>query len=277
LVRVLTRRRHEVVALTHSDIEVADGASVMKALGEAEPEAVVNCAAFHRVDECESRPEHAFGVNSLGALNVARTCSEIRALCVYIGTDYVFDGAKASSYEEADVPSPINVYGTSKLAGEHLVAQACPESIVVRVASLFGVAGASGKGGNFIEAILGKAASGGPVRVVDDIVMSPTYTYDAAVAIEALVTRPDDSAPGLFHLTNRGATTWYGFASKILELTSSPVQPEPIKSSDPAPSGKARRPANSALTTSRSADFPALALRDWEDALKDYLADKGHL
>ncbi len=270
LVQVLTERgNHEVVPLAHDRVEVADLESVHTVLAEVRPDIVVNCAAFHRVDECEDRPAEAFGVNSIGALHVARACAEVNALCVYISTDYVFDGEKGRPYTESDAPSPINAYGASKLAGEHLVRQTCPRWLIIRVASLFGKAGARGKGGNFVETILAGAKEGRPLRVVNDIRMSPTYTYDAALALVRLVRQ---GATGLVHVTNAGACTWHEFARKALELVGSDTKVEPISSSDyPA---KARRPRDSSLGSGK---FPARGLRPWEEALMAYLVEKGWL
>ena len=206
---------YEVFGLSHREIECTDPVSIDKALKAARPDIVVNCAAFVRVDESEERPDDAFRVNSLGALAVARACAEIDALCVYISTDYVFDGGKGSPYTESDASHPINVYGASKLAGEYLVQQASPRWLVARMASLFGKAGSSGKGGNFVETILAKARAGEPLRLVNDIRMSPTYSRDGAQALEILLRQ---RASGLFHVANAGHCTWYEFACKALEV-----------------------------------------------------------
>lgn len=261
-----------MTALSHKQADVTQPSNLIDSLAGQAPDAVINCAAYHKVDECEDQPERALSVNAIGALNVARACKELEAKCVYISSDYVFDGAKGGPYLEDDLPQPLNVYGVSKNAGEHLVAQACGNSIVARTASLFGVAGASGKGGNFVEAIINKAKAGGPLKVVDDIRMSPTYTLDAARAIESLVT--SDSV-GLFHLTNAGNATWYEFARVFLDMTGSDVSLEPT-SADVWPA-KAQRPANSSLASQRMDQAAEALLRDWQDALKAYLAEKGHI
>lgn len=263
---------YDVVPFGHDDVEVTRADQVRDALRDADADVVVNCAAYHRVDECETQADKTLQINSVGSLNVARACDERGARCVFISSDYVFDGAKGAPYVEEDVTSPLNVYGVSKVAGEQLLRQSCSRWLVVRVASLFGVAGASGKGGNFVEAILAKGAAGGPVQVVDDIRMSPTYTWDAARGLELLVR---DGAEGLFHLTNGGSTTWYGFAAKILEQVGSGVTPEPTESAAQGPA--ARRPKNSSLSSERASDAVAGAMRDWDDALKHYLMEKGHI
>jgi len=173
---------------------------------------------------------------------------------------------------EADKPAPVNVYGVSKLAGEQLTLTAQPRALIVRVASLFGVAGARGKGGNFIETILKKARDGGPLQVVSDQFMTPTYTMDAADAILRLVKL---NAGGVVHASNSGACSWYEFASKAVELTRLKVPVQPVSAST-YPS-KARRPANSALNNSHLAELLGRAQRSWDDGLQAYLSEKGHL
>lgn len=138
--------------MAHRDIGVSDyhGCLLSK---EHQPEIILNTAAFHKIDQCEEEPLKTFQVNAVGAKNVAEISMEIGAVTVYISTDYVFDGLKNSPYTEDDTPNQINTYGISKMAGE-LYTRQNPKHYIFRVASLFGVAGASGKGGNFIEAFL---------------------------------------------------------------------------------------------------------------------------
>ncbi len=271
LVRVLSETgEYQIVALPHSEVEVKDAASVRRAVLASQPDVVVNCAAYVRVDEAEDHAEEAFAVNALGAFHVARAATEAGALCVYISTDYVFDGGKESPYTEEDVPCPLNVYGASKLAGEQLTRIASSRWLVVRVASLFGRAGARGKAGNFVDRILAKAQAGDILRVVSDVRMSPTYSLDAARAIAGLL---QEEATGVVHAANRGCTTWYRFAKTALELAGVGAAVEPVLSKD-YPS-KARRPLNSALASARDGNFVS-ALRPWEVALGAYLSETSH-
>ncbi|HXH14060.1 MAG TPA: dTDP-4-dehydrorhamnose reductase [Alphaproteobacteria bacterium] len=271
LVRVFRERGHEVIPFVRAQFDVADARAVRRVLVELHPQAVITCAAFNRVDECEDRPDEAFRVNALGALHVARACTEVDALCAYISTDFVFDGTKGAAYVEDDAPAPVNVYGASKLAGEHLVRQTAGRWLIGRVASLFGAAGSSGKGGNFVETILARARSGQPLRVIDDITMSPTYTVDAARLLETLVT---EGATGVVHLANAGACTWFEFARRICQLAGIPAEVNPVPSS--AYPSKARRPPNSALATARLSRWGAYP-RPWEEALLAYLVEKGYV
>jgi dTDP-4-dehydrorhamnose reductase len=260
--------RFDVIALSHGDADCRKATRIHSVLAKFRPNVVINCAAFVRVDDCEDQASLAFEVNAIGALNVARACAAIDAYCVYISTDYVFDGVKNTPYVESDIPNPINVYGASKLAGEYLVRQAARRWLIVRVASLFGKTGARGKGGNFIEMILTKARRGEALKVIDDICVSPTYTRDAATALAALL---DGRYEGIFHLSNSGQCTWYGFAERILELTHLGASLTPIRSEEyPI---KARRPRNSSLRSARA----EIVSRPWVEALEAYLEERGHL
>lgn len=253
----------EVVGLTHAEIEVTDAVVVAGALAPLRPDVVINCAAFHRVDDCEARPGDAFWINTLGALHVARACADLGACAVYISTDYIFDGAKGEAYTEEDPPNPLNVYGASKLAGEVLTRQACSRWLVVRVASLFGPGGTSSKGGSFLDRIVARARADEPLKVVADMVMSPTYTPDAAAAIERLAA---EGCTGVFHATNTGCCSWYEFAEEALAhlKISTPVIPVP---SSEFPT-RARRPRNSSL---KGRAIPGFAMRPWQEALREFL------
>jgi len=257
--------------LSHQDIEVSSYESCHK-LKELEPDVIVNTAAYHKTDECEDNPEKTYAVNAIGAMNVARISEEIGCLNVYISTDYVFDGMKnkGSSYFEHDIPNPINVYGISKLAGEYATKNYCSRYYIGRVSSLFGEAGASGKGGNFVETMIKKSKELDKLTVVNDIMMSPTFTLDAAKKIKIIVEKGFEY--GTYHLSNKGACTWFDFTKKIFEILGIDIQVEPVSSSN-FPT-KAKRPINSSLASEFDLD---LENRGWEEALKEYLMIKGHL
>jgi dTDP-4-dehydrorhamnose reductase len=257
----------ETLPLSHADCDCTNANQVGEILSKFHPDVVINCAAYVRVDDCEDQAREAFAVNAIGALNVARACAAVEALCVYISTDYVFDGSKGSPYVESDPTRPINVYGASKVAGEHLVQQAAPHSLIVRTSSLFGKTGARGKGGNFVETIVAKAKAGETLRVVDDMTMSPTYARDAATALVELI---KTKADGMVHLTNRGACSWYELAKQIVDIIGLPVAIDRVSSKE-YPT-RARRPLNSALQSERF----LVKLCSWQDALEAYLIEKGH-
>jgi dTDP-4-dehydrorhamnose reductase len=261
---------HEGIGFNHTNFEVSDYNSCL-CLKNHQPDVIVNTAAFHKTEQCEEEPMKAFSVNALGARNLALISTELDAIDVYISTDYVFDGLAKEPYDEKDVPFPINTYGISKLAAEHFTRQAT-KHYVVRIASVFGVAGASGKGGNFVETMIKKANCHEPIKVVDDMWMSPTYTKDASSIIKSLL---EFSLPfGIYHATNKGYCSWYQFAKQIFALTNLTPDLNPIKT-DPN-YGKARRPPFSALTSNKLLKY-GLEPREWKDALTAYLIEKGHM
>ncbi len=265
-------RNCEVISILHADCDVRDPASLDRALARVGTgDLVVNTAAFHKTDECESRPGDAVAINAHGAYNVAAAAAARGAACAYVSTDYVFDGEKRSPYLESDEPGPLNVYGATKAAGEAL-AQQFPRTYVARISSIFGVAGSAGKGGNFVETMIARARAGETPRVVDDIVMSPTATADAAGLLVDLFTR--GATPGVYHLSNAGACSWREFADEIFARCGVSQRAVPIRAEETG--AAARRPMYSALASEKLAAH-GLRARPWRDALTDYLRAKGHI
>ena len=262
----------DATGFAHEDLDVTDEAGVASAIGSLKPDWVLNTAAFHRVDDCEADPTSTFAVNATGALNVARAAADAGSGVVFYSTDYVFGGEERERnhpYEEGDAPLPLSVYGTSKVAGEQLVAQANARHIVVRSAGLYGTA-TSRKGWTFPELMLNKAQTEGFVRVVTDQVLSPTFTADLAQKTRELV---EHDARGLFHLTNEGECSWFEFARGAFDLAGVEAKMEPVDSSQFQQ--RARRPPYSALTSVRLEEAGLKPLRHWNEALSDYLKIKG--
>jgi dTDP-4-dehydrorhamnose reductase len=262
----------ETVGLTHQDLDVTDGVGVASAMHSLRPDWVLNTAAFHRVDDCETNPALAFAANALGAFNVARAAADVGAGVVFFSTDYVFGGEERerdNPYEEGDEVQPLNVYGISKAAGEQLVMQANARHVVVRSAGLYGTA-TSRKGWTFPELMINKAKTDGMVRVVSDQALSPTFTADLAQKTKELV---EEEASGLFHLTNAGECSWFEFARAVFDLAGLEVEMEPIETSETQ--RRARRPSYSALRTTRVQEAGLSPLRPWEEALDAYLRAKG--
>jgi dTDP-4-dehydrorhamnose reductase len=261
---------HEVVGLAHKDIEVADYESCL-ILKQHKPEIVINTAAFHKTDQCEEEPLKTFSVNALGARNVALVSKEIAATTVFISTDYVFDGSKKEPYTEEDVPAPINTYGISKLAAEHFTRQN-PKHYIVRIASVFGKAGASGKGGNFVETMITKATKNEPITVIDDMWMSPTYTKDSSSIIKEI---NENQLPyGVYHATNKGDCSWYQFAEQIFQFTGLTPNLTPIKTEQLTM--KAKRPRFSALKSIKLPQY-GIEIPTWQEALREYLIEKDYI
>lgn len=247
----------EVVATDLPDLDIVDRAAVRGFLADARPDVVVHGAAWTAVDACEADPDRAFAVNALATRHVVEAATAVGAHVVYVSTDYVFDGAKAEPYVEWDPPSPVSVYGRSKRGGELEVP---PGHTVVRTAWVSGAHGA-----NMVKTVLRLRGQPGELRFVDDQHGSPTFTADLAVAIGRLVA---DRRPGCFHLTNAGATTWYGFARAVLAAAGDdPDRVRPIATAELDPPRPAPRPANSVLdnTAWRLSGLPPMPA--WEDGL----------
>jgi len=258
-------RRHDLVRPTHAEVDVTDARAVARAVRDARPDAVIDAAAFHQTQRCEEEPERAFAVNATGALHVARAARAAGARCVFVSTDYVFDGENPHGYAEDDPMGPINVYGATKVAGELLARIGCRDSLVVRGSGMFGHAGSSGKGGNFVEKMLASASAGHPLTVVEDQVFAPTSTHDLAERLVALL---EVGAPaGNYHLVNEGTCSWYSFAAKVLELAGIEASITPRSTGDQ----EVRRPRWSVLRDTKTVKLGLPPARPWEEALRWYL------
>jgi len=271
LVKVL-RPNHDLTPLTHADVEVTDPESVEKMMQRVEPDVVLNMAAFHKVDACEDEVERTFAVNAYGVRNLASACRAHGTTLAHMSTDYVFGGdrARATPYIETDLPAPINIYGVSKLAGEHLVRYMLERCFIFRVAGLYGVAGSSGKGGNFVELMLRLAHEGKDIRVVDDQRTTPTYTADLARQIEAVI---QTDRYGLYHATCQGDCTWYEFAAEI--FGQSGLSPNLSRARTGDFGEKATRPAYSVLENQALQAIGIDMMRPWQESLAVYLEERG--
>ena len=265
VVRVLSERGHDVVGLSHADLDVTDKGAVWRALRRERPDVVVHCAAMTDVDGCELDPERAFLVNAVGTAHVAAASNALGAKLIYISTDFVFDGEKEEGYDEFDEPSPVNEYGRSKLWGERMAQALCPKHAIVRTAWLFGFGRR-----NFVSAVAERLREEGKVRAVTDQVGSPTYTRDLARALLHLV---EAEAYGVYHVVNSGRASRFELAKLVAEALG--LDPEgavePITSDQwPAP---ARRPRCSALRSLRweAEGFPPL--RHFSEAVREYLEE----
>ncbi len=249
-----------------AEIEVTDAAAVAALVARTRPDVLFNATAWNRVDAAESEPAAAFAVNALAPRALALAARELGARFVHVSTDYVFDGCASRPYREDDVPRPLSVYGTSKLAGEQLVTASGGRCLIVRTSGVLGRGGSEQKGGSFVTRILAQARAGKPLRVVADQVFAPTIAGDLAVAVLALVRA---SATGLVHVTNEGACSWHELAQEALALAGIVAPVEPITLGElhlPA-----ARPRYSVLDTSRYRALGLPALRPWRDALPECL------
>jgi dTDP-4-dehydrorhamnose reductase len=230
-------RGHDVTGLSHAELDIVDRDAVMQAITTLRPHAIVNCAAWTAVDACEADPDRAFAANALAVRNIAEAARRVGAHVCHISTDYVFDGTKAGPYNEWDVPAPRSVYGASKLAGER---ELDADSTVVRTSWVCGEHGA-----NMVKTILRVAAEREQLTFVDDQRGHPTFTADLAAAVRKLVV---DRRPGVFHVTNQGAVSWFEFAQAVMAAAGlDAARVKPIVTADLDPPRAAPRPANSVL------------------------------
>jgi dTDP-4-dehydrorhamnose reductase len=258
-----------IVAPRRDELDVADVAALEKRLLDDAPDLLVNCAAFHNVDLCERQPERAFAINALAVDAAAEACMRRDVAFMTISTDYVFDGETSRPYTEWDHPHPISVYGTSKLAGEHLVLRRNGRAFVVRTCGVFGTSPSRSKGHTFIDRLISQAKNGDPIRVVHDVVASPTYAGHLAIALREIVATADY---GLYHACNVGPVSWYDFARAALDLAG---KPDAAIEAIPAAQWKAgaRRPAFSALENARLGEV-GVTLPGWRAGIDAYLLDK---
>lgn len=249
----------ELHAFTRQDLDLTQHEAVRATVLLLHPGVVINCGAFTKVDECERVPDLADAVNHLAQASLARSCREAGALCVYLSTDYVFDGEKRAPFTEKDSPHPLNQYGGSKLRGEQATQSEAREWLIVRSSWLYGPTGE-----NFPKKILARAKSGLPLRVVDDQTGCPTYTPDLAGALVWLV---EHGARGLFHVSNSGPCTWYDFACALLAEAglSNPVE----RISSAQLQAPARRPRFSVLDNGKAHRIGMPPVRPWKATLPD--------
>jgi len=269
----VAERPIETLALCRNDLDICDLASVPAILSKHRFDVLINCTSYHKTDEVEGHATEAFRINAHAVGVLAKTCKARGARFVHISTDYVFDGESQGPYTEMDNTNPLNVYGASKLLGENLAQREHGEgTLIVRVASLFGVAGSSGKGGNFVETILKKGEESGEVRVVNDITMSPTSALDAARVILDLLRK--NAGNGIYHVVNSGAATWFEFARQIIEEADVAARVTPV-TGDEYPTA-AVRPAYTVLDNRKASQIIG-QIHHWKHALREYLIEKGHV
>lgn len=259
----------EVVALTHAEITIEDPDSVHAVISSLKPDVVVNTAAYHKVDDCEKDPARSYAVNGLGALNLAKACQSVGAALAHVSTDYVFDGAKKAPYLESDLPHPLNVYAVTKLAGEQYVQAYADRHYVVRTCGLYGHSPCRAKGRNFIDTMLKLAKEKPELRVVNDEILTPTYTFHLAQQIRELVTKP---SYGVYHVTNNGSCSWYEFAMEIFRLAGVSIPVVPVSQKEfPAP---IKRPSYSVLENRRLQELGIDRMPQWKASLEHYFATK---
>jgi dTDP-4-dehydrorhamnose reductase len=251
---------------THEELDITDDAALDRAFAEVEPDVVFNCAAFHNVEACESEPDQAWAVN----VRAVRDLAARGARLVHVSTNYVFDGRRQQPYGEEDLPRPESIYALTKLAGEHAALAYGEGALAVRTAGLFGVHGSAAKGGNFVQRMVARAREQGALRMVADQRLQPTFTGDLA---PALIEAVEAGADGVVHLTAGGACSWFEFTEEIMKIAGIEVPVEPVETT--IPPGGAARPLNGVLGRPRADALGLTPLRDWREALGDYMERAG--
>ena len=250
---------HQVIATIHADLDITHKSQVDRVVGEAKADAIIHAAAWTAVDACESDPQRAMSVNRDGTANIVSAARKSGSRVIYISTDYVFDGTKPTPYIESDLPNPQSVYGASKLAGEQQLDLTTDQ--IVRISWVCGEHGA-----NMVKTILRLAATNPTLTFVDDQIGSPTFTSDAAPMIIEMATA---RLAGIWHVTNQGSTSWFGFARDVLTcagLDAGRVIATTTKLLQPA--RPAKRPTNSVLENAQMRKANLALLDDYHIPLQ---------
>lgn len=265
----------ELILISHEDLDVCEYEKVRQVLSDLKPWALINTAAFHKVDFCEDQAEMAFKVNAVAVRNMAGLCAELDSIFIHFSTDYVFDGRKREPYLEEDLPGPLSVYAASKLAGEYF-ARCCLRHFVIRTCGLYGRKGmegssatavpSGGKGGNFVLSMLHLAGEGKPIRVVNDQILTPTSTKSLAKKVQTLLHTKEY---GLYHITDEGECSWYEFAKTVFELAGVKADLSPVTSDEFG--ARARRPLYSVLKNNRLERFGMNDMPCWKNDLEEYV------
>lgn len=254
---------------SHRELDIEDAPALGVFLAAERPAVLINCTAFHNVDECERTPDRAFAVNALAVDRAAALCAANGVRFATVSTDYVFDGTLGRPYREDDAPNPLTAYGISKLAGELLVRRHGSDHFIFRLSGVYSASGTSNKGYTFIERVLQQAERGEPLRIVRNMTFSPSFAPHAARVMRDAI---DARAYGTHHVTNTGATTWYDFAATAFARSGLTPQVEALTYDGYG--ATARRPLFSALestTLGRAGIAPA---PPWEAGLDEFLAGR---
>lgn len=262
---------HEIVAPGRDQLDLARPGEATRLIAELRPHTVINCAAFHNVPKCEEEPAQAFLVNCVAVRDLAGACAAQGARLVTFSSDYVFGGPRAEPWHEDDRPAPLQIYGISRLAGEYAALSAAPEhAAIIRTCGLYGRSGARSKGGNFVDARVADARAGKHIEMASEQVVAPTSAADLSQAVFALL-GTSGFGPGIYHLVNEGACSWYEFTQEIVRLMGGNAEVVPVDRG--GRTGSMRRPLYSVLANIRARAL-GVVMRPWREALEAYLQSK---
>ncbi|MEA3240333.1 MAG: dTDP-4-dehydrorhamnose reductase [Pseudomonadota bacterium] len=263
----LTSTEHEIIPLTHADMDISNDQQVLKVLGKIKPQVIINCAAYTDVDGAEEEKHLALAVNSRGVRNLALAAAEYQIFICHFSTDYIFDGKRKEPYREWEQHWPLNYYGISKQGGEEMLASLWDGYVLIRTSWLYGPGGK-----NFVDTVRNKLEAGEALRVVDDQFGAPTYVGDLAATAITLV---ELRARGKYHYTNDAGNgvSWYEVAREIASISGcDPELITPVKTADIEQ--EAERPAHSVLGLQKIKEMLPSMIRSWKDALRSYLGEK---
>jgi dTDP-4-dehydrorhamnose reductase len=265
LVTEFSSRGYTVAGLDRAEIDITDRFQVEECIAALDPVVVVNAAAYNQVDVAEAEPQAAFAVNALAVRNIAVACRQIEAALVHFSTDYVFDGTAGRPYTEQDQTHPLGAYGVSKLAGEVFAYAYLDKPLIIRTSGVFGPGGLRTARGNFVELMLRLAASGQPIRVVEDHFASPAYAPWLAARTADFV---DRGLHGIYHVGGGHAISWFDWARLIFKAAG--LSPELRPTNVREYRTEARRPRFSALSNAKMEAAGLAPLPPLEEALADY-------
>lgn len=253
-----------VMGLTHHDLDVTDSQAVHRTVGMVRPDIIIHLAAYTAVDKAESDVETCFAVNEVGTGNLSDAAFEFGARLIAVSTDYVYDGLKGDTYVETDATHPIGVYGRSKLAGE---LRCRPQDTIVRTSWVMGL-----RGRNVLHVIADRVARNEPVRFVTDQVGTPTFSADLARTLATFARQP---LGGIWHVANRGTTSWFTVAETAARAFGAPEGfVTPIVTEELSPTPAAARPPRSDLSTQKWEAAGFQSMPEWTVALSRFVADR---
>lgn len=260
---LLPEKNLKVYPFLITQADVTNFSQLKNIVGELRPDVIINASAYNAVDKAQEEPDTAFEINSVGPYNLAALSSKHGSILIHYSTDFVFDGTKNAPYTEEDAPCPLSIYGKSKLLGEFSVQWAAKRSYVIRTSCLYGRFGE-----NFLTRLIANAKKEKTINLPDDLIGSPTYAKDLAMATKAVL---DRNPPfGLYHIVNTGSCSRYEWAKTFLTEIGAKIDIQPVPFSKI--NYKAPRPRFTALAPDRIKTF-GISMRTWQDALKEYVRD----
>lgn len=262
--QLLSNPSYELVSLGRDDLDVTNLAHVQQKINLEKPDVIIHCAAYTKVDLAETNQKQAYLINAIGARNISMAAEEVESKLVYVSTDYVFPGTKNKPIHEFEKTDPCNVYGMSKLAGEHFCKQFSSKYFIVRTSWLFGEFG-----NNFVKTMLTLGKNKSQLKVVHDQIGSPTYTYDLAKKIIEVV---HTDKYGVYHIANKGSCSWYELAIEIFKQTN--LDTKLVACTSEEFQAKAQRPAYSVFQQMALELNGFKAMRGWQEALQEFLSKK---